>query len=167
MVRIGIIVISICLMGCFGSRTEYGRKRTFNLERPKGDVNEIIYTLVDTTKLYKIVSGISIADGKPLVSLNKTYLKFYKDAIVGTFYSFDLNDINSLNPKKAEMGYYWYDKEGLQIKTFFEHPQGGGWVKENKIECTGDTLCFTSNGILTKYKAIDLPKKFLVFTPDW
>jgi hypothetical protein len=65
------------------------------------------------------------------------------------------------------MGYYKYDKKGLQIKIFFEHPQGGGWLKERMISNSNDTLIFKVDRVFTKYKALNLPKEFLIFTPDW
>lgn len=164
MVRICIIVISLSLMGCFGSRTEYGRKRTFNFERPNGEINRIVYTLVDTAKLYE---EIPRQKDYPFPIINKIYLKFYANGKVGEFLNCDMNDITSLNPRKADMGYYWYNEKGLQIKTFFEHPQGGGWLKRKVVNFSNDTLCIDTGKYQTKYKGINLPKKFLVFTPDW
>jgi hypothetical protein len=164
MVRLSMVILCFSLMSCLGHRTEYGRKRTFNFERPRGEVNKIVYTLVDTTKLYE---NLPPPEGYDYPVINKVYIKFYANGRFGEFFNCDMNDINSFLPEKANMGYYKYDKKGLQIKIFFEHPQGGGWLKERMISNSNDTLIFKVDRVFTKYKALNLPKEFLIFTPDW
>lgn len=160
------ILIALSFSGC-GSRTEYGRKRLSRVGSHKLITDSIVYSLIDTAKLYEIVSAVSVSDNKPLNSMNKRYLKFYDNGRVGTFYVYRTDDLSSLNPKRAEIGYYKYNGKNLEIKTFFEHPQGGGWVKELLTKYDNDTLEFISDGILSKYKALNIPKTFLVYKADW
>ena len=160
------IIIGFSLINC-SKKNEYGRKR-FDGNFYKTDVNPVVYTMVDTSKIYQIVSGVSLPDNKPLTSLNKTYLKFYGNGRAGTFFSYNPKDPGSLDPKKADIAYYRYKDGGIELETFFEHVQGGGWVKDKMVASGNtDTLSFVSDKILTKYKKLDLPKEFLIYKPDW
>jgi len=161
-----ILIIVLNLFSCV-NRTEYGRRRLLHIGGNKFGKDSIVYNFIDTAKIYEIVSVVSRSDNKPLESMNKTYLKFYENGRVGTFYSFDKNDLNSLNPRKAEIGYYKHNGENLEIKTFFEHVQGGGWMKENLIKSDHDTLFFVTDHILSKYIMRSLGKRFLIYKPDW
>lgn len=147
----------------------------FNFERPRGEVDEIVYTLIDTVKLYQEIltqedypdSNQKLHQVKSNHIRNRMYLKFYANGRVGRFFNYDRNDVNSLNPKMARIGYYRYDKNGFYINFFSKLPQGSGWSKKRLVKCNQDTLCFKGDKLITKYKGINLPKKFLVFKPDW
>lgn len=83
----------------------------------------------------------NIIDDKELIEFNPENLKFYKDCKVGDFYMYGDKDINSLNPKKAEMGFYYFDNNMLTIKTYFDHPQGGGFVTQSfLVEINADKV---------------------------
>jgi hypothetical protein len=162
----GGILIAVLITGCI-TRTEYGRRRLTQIGSHRTEVNSSAFSIIDTSKLYQIVSAVALADHKPLISLNKVYLKFYANGKLGIFYNYRPEDISSLNPKRADVGYYRYKDNQLEINTFFEHPQGGGWVKELVMKSHRDTIQSTAQRVLTKYKMLDLSPEFLIYKPDW
>ncbi len=110
----------------------------------------------------------SIINNEELIEFNQEYLKFYKNCKVGDFFHYDSKDINSLNPKKADMGFYYFDKEMITTKIYFDHPQGGGFVTQSfSAKIDNDTLELKNEKYISKYKLINLPKEFLVYEPDW
>lgn len=153
------LLISVLLFGCV-TRTEFGRRRLG--KRGQIPIDSRVYRIVDTTKLYEILSAVEIPGAKPLTSVNKSYLKFYANGRVGTFY-----DDQSLDPKRAEIGYYRFDGKAVVMRTFFEHPQGGGWINNQVISFKGDTLAVTSQNILCKYRPLPIPVEKMNYTPDW
>jgi len=160
------ILLVALLTGCV-TRTEYGRRRLIKIGAPQNNVNTEAYGIIDTAKLYQLTSAVSVFDGKPLNSINQVYLKFYSNGRVGTFYSYSPGEVGSLNPRRADVGYYQYKENHIEIRTFFEHPQGGGWVKEQIVKLRPDTIQSRTDQILTKYKVLPLSPAFLVYKPDW
>lgn len=160
---IGVLFL-LLFAGCV-TRTEFGRRRLAKSGPMATDTK--VYSIIDTTKLYEIISAAEILNSKPLTSVNKTYLKFYANGRVGTFYKFQPNDPGTLNPKKAEIGYYAYNGKEIVMRNFFEHPQGGGWIKDQIISFKGDTLHISSQNILSKYQPLAIPQGLSNYKPDW
>jgi hypothetical protein len=124
MVRLSMVILCLSLMSCLGHRTEYGRKRTFNFERPRGEVNKIVYTLVDTTKLYERISSL---DDKSHAFINKIYIKFYANGRFGEFFNCDMNDINSFLPEKPIWAIISMIKKDYRSRYFLNiHKAEGG-----------------------------------------
>jgi len=163
---LSVILLMAHSTGCV-TRTEYGRRRLMHIGGHQNIVSPEAYGIIDTAKLYQIASAVAIFDGKPLNSVNQVYLKFYSNGRVGTFYSYSPGDVSTLNPKRADVGYYQYKEKHIEIKSFFEHPQGGGWVKEQIVKLHADTIQSSKDQILTKYKVLPLSPTFLVYKPDW
>ena len=153
------LLISVVVIGCV-TRTEFGRRRLGKYGQIATDPR--VYSIIDTTKLYEIISAVELPTSKPLTTVDKAYLKFYANGRVGTFH-----DDKSLDPKRAEIGYYEYDGKALQMRTFFEHPQGGGWIKGQLISFKGDTLQVTAQNILCTYRPLEIPPGLKHYTPDW
>jgi len=135
----------------------------------KRNTNKDVYKIIDTTKIYKRVSVLSInsKDSTYLKEFNKTFLKFYADGKVGEFFSYDDISLNSLNPKKATIGVYKYSKGELTIQTYFRSPQGSGFIKDRLKKHTADFLEFGDENYSSRYEKVDIPKEFLIYTPDW
>ena len=118
-------------------------------------------------KLYSLTYVWNLKDNQVLDSFKHRYLKFYANGKVGTFYFYNLSDMNSLNPKKADIGYYNYRDGQLIVQSYFDHVQGGGYVKEFFIKKNDSTIVFTNIEYVHTYKIINLPKNFLIYKPDW
>ncbi len=169
--RIGVILTLILMTAsCVTHRNDFGRKRftccKFTMNR---NTNNEVYKIIDTTKIYKLISVLNI-DGKDstyLKEINKYFLKFYADGKVGEFFSYDDISLNSLNPKKAAMGVYRYSKGELMIQTYLETAQGGGFLKNRLKKSTDDYLEFGDEDNSIRYEKVDIPKEFLIYTPDW
>jgi len=166
--KIILTVITLCMISCFYTRTDYGNIRfkpyRFTI---KPNSNSDVYEVIDTTKLYELVDAVNSKYNQRPNSLRKQFLKFYANGRVGEFEGYYPGDINSLAPQKAKMAYYNYDGKNLIIQIYFEHPQGGGLIKKNFKEIKGDTLELVNDDYSYKYKIIDLPKEFLIYKPDW
>lgn len=162
-----LIILMAALSTACVTRTQYGRRRLMQIGGHSIEVNSNVYNIIDTARLYQIVSAVAVSDNKPLNSVNKVFLKFYADGRLGTFYNYQPEDIGSLNPKRADIGYYRYKDNQLEISTFFEHPQGGGWIKERITKLHRDTLQASTEQVITKYKMLDLSPGFLIYKPDW
>lgn len=159
---------SLMFISCFYTRTDYGKIR-FKSSRfsIKPNSNKEVFKIIDTTKLYELVDIIDTIYNQRGYSMKKEFLKFYDNGRIGEFDAYEKSDIKSLDPKKAKMAYYNFDGKTLVVQFYFEHPQGGGLVKEKLYKIKPDTLEFMSGSLLSKYKIIDLPKEFLVYKPDW
>lgn len=163
-----IIFMFFTFISCFYTRTDYGKIR-FKSSRftIKPNLNKEVFKIIDTTKLYELVDVIDTIYNQRGYSMKKEFLKFYDNGRIGEFDVYNENDIKSLEPKKAKMAYYTFDGKTLIIQFYFEHPQGGGLIKQKLYKTKTDTLEFTGGSLLNKYKIIDLPKEFLIYKPDW
>jgi hypothetical protein len=165
-----ILLVSIyILVGC-SHRNDFGQNRVnFNLERIKPNTDESVYNIIDTTKIF---SEISITDdsGNPVSIPNykSNYLKFYKNGRVAEFSDINLQDISSFNPKRAK-GYLYNLKNGnLVIQVYFKNPQCGQcFIKEKFNKISEDTFELKNDSYISTYKALEIPKDFLVYKPDW
>lgn len=161
-------IISFLFISCLAYKNEYGQKRfRYNRFTIEANTNNNVYQLIDTTKIYEVISIEEINYKKKLGIVNKSYLKFYANGRLGEFYGYNKNDINSLNPKKARMALYNYKDNKLIIQFYFYYPQGDGLRKEMFHKFERDTLELISENYLSKYKMIPLSKEFLIFKPDW
>ena len=135
----------------------------------KRNTNNQVYKIIDTTKVYKLTSILNIQgkDSTYLKETNKYFLKFYADGKVGQFFNYKNINLNSLNPKKATIGVYSYSKGALTIQTYLQTAQGGGFLKDILKKSTADFLEFGDKDYSRKYKKINIPKEFLIYTPDW
>ncbi|WP_350292933.1 hypothetical protein [uncultured Croceitalea sp.] len=165
-----IIMLTLLIASCVSYRNDYGRKRfaccKFTMKR---NTNSEVYKIIDTTKIYKLVSVLNIEgkDSTYLKDINKYFLKFYADGKVGEFFSYDDISLNSLNPKKATIGVYKYSKGKLTIQTYLETAQGGGFVKNRLKKSTDHYLEFGDENNSVRYEKEEIPKEFLIYTPDW
>lgn len=165
-----IILISICFLTSCSYRNEFGRDRVkFNIERIKPNTDETVYRIIDTSKIYY---EISITDNfrKPVnfPGYKANYLKFYKNGRVAEFSDVDFEDENSFNPKKAKSYLYNYKKEKLIIQVYFKNPQCGQcFIKEKFNRISNDIFELENDGYISTYKAMEMPKSFLKFKPDW
>jgi len=151
-------------------KTISGRKRyNVDLFKMKLINNDSLYKVVDTTKLYKLQNVFNVADNEYLDNFKYVYLKFYSKNKVAMFYYFDINNIKSLNPENADMGYYNYSKGKITTQIYFESPQSEGYIKEEYIIIKNDEniIKFKGNNYINEYKILDLPKEFLICKPDW
>lgn len=169
--KIGTILILILLTAsCVSYRNTFGRKRficcKFTMER---NTNNEVYKIIDTTKIYKLASVLNIEgyDSTYLKEINTYFLKFYADGKVGQFFYYDDINLNSLNPKSATIGVYRYSKGELTVQTYLETAQGGGFIKNRLKKCTADYLEFGDVNYSRRYDKVDIPKEFLIYTPDW
>lgn len=163
-----ITLLIIYLLFSCGHETIYGKKRfKTSIERIKKNKDLEVFKIIDTTKIYKINAHEYMVDNKNYNGVKQMYLKFYRDGKMGVFYFFDIDDVNSLNPKMADMGYYNFINGKLTIQNYFKHPQGGGFIKDKLHKVSNDTLQFLNGNVLTTFDPIQLPKKFLIYKPDW
>jgi hypothetical protein len=125
------------------------------------------FQVIDTSKLYEKVSAVYIPDNKPLNSVNKTYLKFYANGRLGVFYAYDKENPASLNPKNADMGFYNFSDGKFTIQTHFDHPQGGGFIKDELEKMSEAKIALKGGDILSVYSSLTIPKTHLIFKPDW
>lgn len=162
-----IISISAC-----SHRTEFGSKRLLKISKHNNPISNEVFKIIDTAVLYEYINHFSAHNPEPTYKYLKNYLKFYAAGRVGEFHIYKIseifNDPTLLNPKRADLGYYKYDERGLIFKTLFEHVQGGGFIKHRVIKVTNDTLTAIYDERDTSfYKKVAIPKKALVYTPDW
>lgn len=155
-------------VSCFGYKNEYGQKRfKHNRFTIKPNMNNEVYQLIDTTKIYEVISIEEINYKEELDIVNKSYLKFYGNGRLAEFYSYNEDEVASLNPKKAKMGLYNFTHEKLIIQFYFNHPQGGGLIKKELLKIEDGILTLINENYLYRYKIIPLPKEFLIYKPDW
>ncbi|MBE5318008.1 hypothetical protein IM793_02460 [Pedobacter sp. MR2016-19] len=160
-----IMAMAVLLSGC-QVRTEYGKIRNTNALKG-GEVDTKVFSIIDTAKIYEQVGAIDTAHNETLQNVKQEFVKFYSNGKVATFSNYDPNDVSSLNPRKADMGFYEYKDQNLKVRFFFKHPQGGGWVKGVYKKTVNDDFYMTSGSLLIRYKIRNLPRKFLIYKPDW
>lgn len=169
-----ILIVVIALFSSCFYRSDSGMKRLF-IRKGSIMVQDSIFKVIDTSALYELVNVEQLWYGtvKPYIDFKKSFLKFYSNGRVATFYYFDDNDKKAIKPEKADIGYYFSKKGRIFLKTHFDHPQGGGFVVEEMISAFGDTLILRSGKqkkedyYLNTYKKIKLKKEFLIYKPDW
>jgi hypothetical protein len=163
--KIMAVVTVILLSGC-QARTEYGKVRKI-MAHKNGSMDSRVFSIIDTAKIYEQVGAIDTTHNESLQNVKQEFVKFYSNGRIATFSYYDPNDVSSLNPKKADMGFYEYKDRKLKVRFFFKHPQGGGWVKGVYKKTVNDDFYMTSGNLLIHYKIHNLPMKFLIYRPDW
>ena len=68
----------------------------------------------------------------------ETYIEFKDNGQV--IYYYKQNGVIKKTPPKYERGFYFVKKDKLYFKSFFIHPQGGGWGKSVLSRKKNDTL---------------------------
>jgi len=159
-----IVVILFVFNACFflEYKTKYGRIR-FRYYRfsIKPNIDNKVYEIIDTSKIYNMVDLRDVyCDCKSIEIENNLYLKFYSDGRFGEFKNYDENNISSLDPKRANIGIYNYDKGRIILQFYFRNVHGASLINEEIIKIKNDTLELNNGRSLTKYKALPLPKEF-------
>jgi len=166
--------LSSTILSC-SHLNEFGQRRVnFNLERIKPSKDNLAYEIIDTSVLYKKVDVKNTFDSSKniefnrLNNLNPSYLKFYDKGKVGKFNNVSLDKRETLNPEKAESYLYNFKNNKFTIQVYFKNAQCGECFIKGKVEkISKDTIQIVSGDYIEKYKAIEIPKAFLIYTPDW
>ena len=166
--------LSSILLSC-SHLNKFGQRRVnFNLERIKPNTDKLAYEIIDTSKLYKKVDIKNTFDSSKnmefnrLNNLNPEYLKFYEKGKVGKFNNVSVDKIETLNPQKAESYLYNFKNNTFTVQVYFKNPQCGECFIKGKLEkISKDTIQIVSGDYIETYKAIDIPKSFLIYKPDW
>jgi hypothetical protein len=53
------------------------------------------------------------------------------------------------------------------MRTYFEHAQGGGWIRGQFISFKGDTLQVIKQNIRCIYLPLMIPDSLSNYKPDW
>lgn len=169
-----LVAFSSILLSC-SHLNELGQRRVnFNIEKIKPNKNNRAFEIIDTSKIYKLVDIKNTFDSSYDFDMNvknnanPSYLKFYGKGRVGEFTSVYLNRIETLNPKNAKSYLYNLKKDKFIVQIYFKHPQCGECFTKRTLKKTSkDTIVITDNNYIEKYIAIELPKPFLSYKPDW
>ncbi len=164
---IGCVVLFLSY-SCIGYRNEFGKKRFIIKPSLKREIHSSFFQKVDTTMIYKTIRIVSKYNNKELKIATNIGLKFYGENKFSKFYTFDLENTESFNAKKASFGLYSYDGKVLTTKTHLTHPQGGRIIKSERILLfNNDTLILESKSYRYYYLPLPIPKDALEFQPDW
>ena len=164
-----LIILSSIILSCSYKNHFEQNRVNFNIERIKPNSDEKVYTIIDTSKIYK---EVFLTDNlrKPinLPYRGKTiYLKFYKNGRVAQFNGMDLT-IDSLNPKRARSCLYSFKKNVFIIQVYFTNPQCGQcFIKQKLNKISDDTFELESDGYISTFKAQNIPQSSLIYKPDW
>ena len=163
------VVISCSHLNEFGVR-----RNNFSFEKIKPYENDEVYKIIDTTKLYKLVSIENFMDesikmkSDEIIKSNPSYLKFYSNGKVGRFENIDIKNIETLNPKKAESYLYRFKNNKFIVQKYFKHPQCGEcFIKELVTRNAENQITLSSDNFLYTYEKIEIPLTFLKYSPDW
>ncbi len=169
-----ILVLSCLLVGCSVSRNEYGNYRVpisrFSIQP---NSNDSVYQLIDTSSIYMQIGGIdreTIKDSSGNNSLSSgkdNTILFYKNGRLGWFGQVDLKDVNSFEPKRANMGIYNYGKKGFFASLISHSVQAGVFQVRYPISVKGDTLFLGDDQYKDRYLKRKFPKNLLRYAADW
>lgn len=167
-------IMCVSIVSC-GYINEYGKRRIgFHFEKIKPNSDPLAYTIIDTSKLYLKISLINTFDNaydsiaNAYLKSNPTYLKFYKNGRVGEFINIYVNDMDDLNPKKANSHLYRYKKGKFNVQVYFKHPQCGEcFIKQTLNKISNDTIQIMSGNNIATYVKMDIPKSYLKYQPEW
>lgn len=105
--KIGVILLlTVLVASCTTYRNNFGRKRficcKFTMKR---NTNNDVYKIIDTTKIYKLVSalGINGKDSTCFKGMNKYFLKFYGDGKVDQnfYHTFEKNILHCIKKRHS------------------------------------------------------------------
>ncbi len=174
-------ILFLILYGCAPLKNEYAQLR-FKSKRftIKPNKSVILNTKIDTSSFYlKVLEDdrnymYDIKNQKKEIKNFGIGIKFYSGGKVGLFNNVDIKNKETLDPKKATMGYYEEINGELFLEFIFNHVQSGNYLVKNKIFLIeNDSVKIKSykKAIspehLAIYKKIELPNEFLIYTPDW
>ena len=159
--KILILSLLCCIAsGCFVSEII---GRSF-----KPNTNIGAFRIVDTTKMYNLISHKETEYGTVHQYHNKFVLKFYPNGRVGKFPYPDSSDIDALNPnKRRKGGMFNYDGKKILIQYRYNNPQSSGFSIEQIVKSTGDTLQIQLDNFLSTYRAINIPKNIRKHKANW
>ncbi len=170
------LIIPFCILFYSCSHlNEFGaRRNSFSFEKIKPKVSDEVFKIIDTTKLYKVEYAEHINDtivrleSEKNYKTNQTYLKFYSNGRVGEFRNVDLNNPETLNPKRAESFLYSFKKGKLIMQVYFKHPQCGEcFVKKEIIKTSENQIVAINGDFKYTFTKIDIPENYLTYKPDW
>lgn len=162
------LFLIICFVSCV-PRNEYGSIRANKIRfSNKKCVDENVFEKIDTSAVY--LAELNAFDtGEPYIN----GFKFYGGHKVSFFVNLKLDQPNSLDPKKAKMGYYNTCSEPYTIQIAYHHVQSGIFISKKEFEIVNDTLIVKTLKSpqaffrVTKYYKQQLPLNQLRFNPDW
>lgn len=170
------LLITFCILFYSCSHlNEFGvRRNNFSIEKIKPNESNEAFKIIDTTKLYKAEYAehrndtIVRLDSEKNYKTNQTYLKFYNNGRVGEFRNVDLNNPESLNPKRAESYLYSFKKGKLIMQVYFKHPQCGEcFIKKEIIKTSENQIVALNGDFKYTFTKIDITKNYIKFKPDW
>ncbi len=177
--RILIIGLIVIAYGCIPTKNDYNMFRhkpaRFSI-KPNHNKNFIKY--VATSAFYAMMLTKSHIKKYNLENV-LIGVKFYDKGRIAHFRGIDFNSLESLDPKKAIMGYYNYDNKTFSIEKIYSGPALIGSTHKLSLseiileKSSKDTLFIRNfnrsvgSGNITKYIRMDLPKEFLIYKPDW
>lgn len=169
-------IIIICLylfFGCSGQKNEFGKVRInskkFSLETNN---NDEIFKLIDTSSIYVFNQVVENSDSNSKLKVlhkldkKKTGIKFYANGKVGKFDYFNIENTLTLDPRKAIMGIYNFDKGNLLIEFLSYSPQIGYEPFKEEYLIKKDTIVSVGK-IQDIYVRQKLSKEQLIYKPDW
>lgn len=165
MVRIVTLFFLVFLLSCSPAKNEFGQER-FRASRftIKPVENAEFYKRVDTSAVYVLTSIYN--NGNFVINIAHC-LKFYKDGRVGDFSNYNLDKKEFLNPKKAEMGYYKFENDKLEIEFMSHSAQAGNFLAKEKVSIKGDRIVSFDGEFRYEYVKKKLPEDYLIYRPDW
>ncbi|WP_191858113.1 hypothetical protein [Hanstruepera ponticola] len=170
--KIDFIIMSlllILLLSSCVSRNQYGIVRPNKIRfSNKKCFDEKVFEKVDTSAIYLI-------EYKWPKKNDKRYsgYKFYSDNKVAFFINVNIDSINALNPKKAQMGFYSTCSGKNNIQIAYYHVQSGIFKSKKEFEIINDTLVVTNlkspqaSYSVKKYYKQNLKPNELIYKPDW
>lgn len=167
MVKKLIFILLIICCSCITIKNDHNQER-FKISRftIKPTENLFFYKVIDTSSIYILTDIYN--NGSLNINIPQG-LKFYKNGRVGKFKELDLKftEITNLNPKKAEMGFYKYHNNRLEIEFMSNSAQSGNFLTKKEVLIKGDTIVSSYGNFEYIYVKKIIPKDFLIYKPDW
>lgn len=169
-----LLILNVGIISC-SYKNEFGQRRiNFNIHKIKPNTDDNVYKLIDTTKLYLEVSIANTLDSSVKqnsdnnLKSTSTYLKFYSNGRVGEFKNIDFNNIETLNPKRAESYLYKFKNNKLIVQVYFKHTECGEcFIKKEASNISNETIELTAENYIYTYKKVEMPQAYLIYKPDW
>jgi len=172
------VLISLLMLSCFSTKNIYKKDR-FKTSRfkIKPNFNNNLSNIIDTSSFYlkvKINNEDSI-QGEYIKDKGQG-LKFYKEGRVAFFDGVNLFNSKTLDPRKARMGYFEFEKEFFLIESILPGPHRAFYLSREELllnESYGDTLVIKTyespqgSEVIRKYLKETIPKEALIYKPDW
>ena len=160
---LSLIIILIIFLSCVTFRNDFKQVRPskyrFSIKKCS---DSLVFNKIDTSAIY-----ISVKKD------NNTGLKFYGENKIAFFDSINLNNISTLNPKLASMGYYSTCNNINLIQFSFYNYHSGTYISKSEFKINNDTLVNYSlpspqgGNFYMKYIKVQLKNDDLIYKPDW